>query len=140
LESSFARELSDDAISVHADFGARVPSIQTAVHLYPINGAAQRVGADDTAFAYRDVDYSPVIAGMWESPSDNAANITWVRAYHDALRPYSAEGGYINFMDGDDQARVESNYRKHYDRLAAIKAKYDPTNLFHVNQNIKPAA
>jgi FAD/FMN-containing dehydrogenase len=139
-KSSFARELSDDAIRVHADFGARVPSIQTAVHLYPINGAAQRVGADETAFAYRDVDYSPVIAGMWESPADNAANIAWVRAYHDALQPYSAEGGYINFMDGDDQARIENNYRGHYDRLAAIKAKYDPTNLFHVNQNIKPAA
>jgi UDP-N-acetylenolpyruvoylglucosamine reductase len=139
-KSSFARELSDDAIRVHAEFGARVPSIQTAVHLYPINGAVQRVGADDTAFPYRDVDFSPVIAGMWESPADDDANIAWVRGYHDALRPYSTEGGYINFMDGDDQVRIESNYRGHYERLAAIKARYDPGNLFHVNQNIAPAA
>jgi UDP-N-acetylenolpyruvoylglucosamine reductase len=138
-KSSFARELSDEAIAVHAEYGARVPSIQTAVHLYPINGATKRIGVDDTAFAYRDVDFSPVIACMWESPADNEANIAWVRAYHEALQPFSAEGGYVNFMDGDDQARIESNYRGHYDRLATVKAKYDPANVFHVNQNIKPA-
>jgi UDP-N-acetylenolpyruvoylglucosamine reductase len=139
-KSSFAREISDDAIAVHAEYGAQVPSIQTAVHLYPINGAAQRIGSDETAFAYRDVEFSPVIACMWESPADSQANIAWVRAYYEALRPFSAEGGYVNFMDGDDQARVGSNYRGHYDRLATIKAKYDPDNVFHVNQNIKPAA
>ena len=123
----------------HADFGARVPAIQCAVHLYPIDGAVQRVGADETAFAYRDVDFSPVIAGMWEDPADNDANIAWVRAYHQALEPYSAEGGYINFMDGDDQARVQTNYRGNYERLASVKSTYDPTNLFHLNQNIRPA-
>jgi FAD/FMN-containing dehydrogenase len=140
-KSSFARTLSDEAIAVHAEYGAKVPSIQTAVHLYPINGAVQRVGADDTAFAYRDVDFSPVIAGMWENPADNEKNIAWVRAYHEALRPYSAEGGYVNFMDDDDGGRTESNYgRDHYGRLAAIKAKYDPDNVFHMNQNIEPAA
>jgi FAD/FMN-containing dehydrogenase len=138
-KASFARELSDGAIAVHAEHGAKVPSIQSAVHLYPINGAVQRVGADDTAFSYRDVDYSPVIAGMWDSPADNAKNIAWVRAYHDALQPFSSDGGYINFMDDDDQGRIKDNYKGHYDRLAAVKAKYDPDNLFHVNQNIKPA-
>jgi FAD/FMN-containing dehydrogenase len=138
-KASFARELSDDAIAVHADHGARVPAIQCAVHLYPINGAVQRVGADDTAFAYRDVNYSPVIAGMWDDPADNEKNIAWVRAYYEALEPFSAEGGYINFMDGDDQTRIEANYRGNYQRLATIKAKYDPTNLFHLNQNIQPA-
>jgi FAD/FMN-containing dehydrogenase len=138
-KASFARELSDGAIAVHADHGARVPAIQCAVHLYPIDGAVQRVGAGDTAFAYRDVNFSPVIAGMWESPTDNQRNIAWVRDYYEALEPYSAEGGYINFMDGDDQDRIKANYRGNYDRLAAIKAQYDPTNLFHLNQNIQPA-
>jgi hypothetical protein len=138
-KASFARDLSDDAIAVHADHGAHVPAVQCAVHLYPINGAVQRVGADETAFAYRDVNYSPVIAGMWEDPADNDKNIAWVRGYHEALEPYSAEGGYINFMDGDDQSRIKANYRGNYERLAAIKAKYDPTNLFHLNQNIQPA-
>ena len=138
-KSSFARDLSDEAIVVHSDFGARVPSIQTAVHLYAINGAVQRVGADETAFAYRDVDFSPVIAGMWEDPADNDRNIAWVRGYYDALQPYSVDGGYVNFMDGDDQSRAKANYRGTYDRLAAIKRDYDPANLFHLNQNIRPA-
>ena len=139
-KASFARDLSDEAIAVHVDHGARVPAIQCAVHLYPINGAVQRVGVDETAFAYRDVNYSPVIAGMWESPADNDENIAWVRGYYQALEPYSAEGGYINFMDGDDQSRIKANYRGNYERLAAIKATYDPDNLFHLNQNIQPAA
>jgi UDP-N-acetylenolpyruvoylglucosamine reductase len=139
-KASFARDLTDEAIAVHAEYGAKVPSIQSAVHLYPINGAVQRVGADDTAFAYRDVNFSPVIAGMWDNPADNDANIAWVRAYYEALLPHSTEGGYINFMDGDDQDRIRTNYRGHYDRLAAIKKTYDPTNIFHLNQNIRPAA
>jgi FAD/FMN-containing dehydrogenase len=138
-KASFARELSDGAIAVHVEHGGKVPSLQTAVHLYPINGAVQRVGADETAFAYRDVDFAPVIAGMWEDPADNDANIAWVRSYYEALQPYSAEGGYINFMDEDDQGRIKANYRGDYDRLATIKAKYDPDNLFHMNQNITPA-
>jgi FAD/FMN-containing dehydrogenase len=135
-KASFARELSDEAIAVHAEYGAVVPAIQCAVHLYPINGAVQRVAADETAFAYRDVNFSPVIAGMWEDPADNEQNIAWVRGYYEALEPYSAEGGYINFMDGDDQSRIKANYRGNYDRLSAIKATYDPANLFHLNQNI----
>ena len=138
-KASFTKEISDGAIAVHEDFGARVPSVQTAVHLYPINGAVQRVAQADTAFAYRDVDFSPVIACMWENPADNDANIDWVRGYFDALQPYAAEGGYINFMDGDDQSRIKANYRGNYERLAAAKATYDPTNLFHLNQNIQPA-
>jgi hypothetical protein len=138
-KASFTRDISDGAIAVHMDHGAKVPSIQTAVHLYPIDGAVQRVGAADTAFAYRDVGYSPVIAGMWEDPADNERNIAWVRGYFDALQPFAAEGGYINFMDGDDQSRIEDNYKGNYSRLATIKAKYDPGNLFHLNQNIRPA-
>jgi len=139
-KASFEREITDGAIAVHTDHGAKVPSIQTAVHLYPIDGAVQRVGAQDTAFAYRDVGFSPVIAGMWEDPADNERNIAWVRSYYDALQPYAAEGGYINFMDGDDQGRIEDNYKGNYRRLAEVKAKYDPGNLFHLNQNIRPAS
>jgi Berberine and berberine like len=139
-KASFAKGLGDDAIRAHADWGARVPSIQSAVHLYPINGAVQRVGTSDTAFAYRDVDFAPVIAGMWDNPADNEANIAWVRGYFEALKPYSVEGGYINFMDGDDAGRAKDNYGTNYDRLSAVKAQYDPDNVFHLNQNIKPAS
>jgi UDP-N-acetylenolpyruvoylglucosamine reductase len=139
-KASFAKEIGDGAVAVHAEHGATVPSLQTAVHLYPIDGAVQRVGASDTAFAYRDVGFSPVIAGMWENPADNQKNIAWVRSYYDALQPFAAEGGYINFMDGDDQDRIKANYRGNYDRLAATKTKYDPDNVFHMNQNIRPAS
>jgi len=138
-KASYARDLTEEAIAVHADHGAHVPALQCAVHLYPINGAVQRVATADTAFAYRDVNYAPVIAGMWEDPADNDANTAWVRSYFEALEPYSAEGGYINFMDGDDQGRIKANYRTNYERLTAIKAKYDPANVFHMNQNIEPA-
>jgi FAD/FMN-containing dehydrogenase len=138
-KSSFERELSDEAIAVHAEYGATVPTINTAVHLYPINGAVQRVGDFETAFPFRDGGFSPVIAGVWENPADNAENIEWVRAYFSALAPHSAEGGYINFMDSDDEGRTKVNYGANYDRLAAAKAKYDPDNVFHMNHNIEPA-
>lgn len=138
-KSSFATDLPDGALAAHIEHGAKVPSIQSAVHLYPMNGAVQRVAPDETAFAYRDVGYSPVIAGMWEDPADNEANIAWVRAYHDALRPFSAAGGYVNFVDGDDQSRVEATFGANYERLAQVKAMYDPDNVFHVNHNIAPA-
>ena len=140
LEVELHRELSDATIAAHVEYGSKVPSIQTAVHLYAINGAVQRVASDATAFAYRDVDFArSVIAGMWEDPADNDANIAWVRDDFRPLEPYSAEGGYINFMDHDDQDRVGTNYRGDYERLVAVKSKYDPDNVFHLNQNIKPA-
>lgn len=138
-KASFARALPDGAARVHAEYGAKVPSIRSAVHLYPIDGAVQRVGSDETAFAYRDLGFSPVIAGMWDDPADNRDNIAWVRSYHEALRPFSVDGGYVNFMDADDQGRIQDHYRGNYARLAQLKARYDPGNVFHVNQNIKPA-
>jgi FAD/FMN-containing dehydrogenase len=138
-KANFLNDLSEGAIGVHLEHGPKIPSMESAMHIYSIDGAVQRVGADETAFAYRDVNFSPVIAGMWHDPADNEANIKWVRDYSAALNPYSAAGGYINFMDADDQARIQDNYRGNYDKLAAVKKTYDPGNLFHVNQNIKPA-
>ena len=108
------------------------------MHIYPINGAAHDVASDATAFAYRDANFATVIAGMWPDPADNDANIGWVRSYYDATAPESEQGGYINFMSGDDQERIKANYRGNYERLVDVKRKYDPDNLFHVNQNIRP--
>jgi len=79
-----------------------------------------------------------VIAGMWPDPADNEANTAWVRDYTAATAPLSEEGGYINFMSGDDQERIKANYKGNYDRLVEVKRTYDPGNLFRVNQNIKP--
>ncbi len=110
------------------------------MHLYSINGAAQRVGADETAFGHRDKTFAPVIAGMWPDPTDDAANIQWVKDYYAGIHPYSgSDGGYINFMSEDDGHRTPANYGVNYQRLAEIKTAYDPGNLFHINQNIEPA-
>lgn len=138
-KASFVTELTDAAIEAHAEWGPQVPAISSTMHIYPINGAANRVPPDATAFAYRDAQFATVIAGMWPDPADNAANIKWVKDYYAALEPHSEAGGYVNFMAGDDQHRIRDNYKGNYDRLTQVKARYDPDNLFHVNQNIAPA-
>ncbi|GAB3673186.1 FAD-binding oxidoreductase [Saccharopolyspora tripterygii] len=137
-KANFAAELTDDMIAAHVEHGPRVPVVNSTVHIYPINGACHRVSQDDTAFAYRDANFATVIAGMWPDPADNETNTAWVRDYYAATAPHSEEGGYVNFMAGDDQGRVKANYRDNYDRLAEIKRRYDPGNLFHLNQNIGP--
>ena len=137
-KASFVKELTDDGIAAHLKYGPEVPVVNSTVHIYPINGAAHRVASDATAFAYRDANFATVIAGMWPDPSQNEANTKWVRDYYDAFAPHSEAGGYINFMAGDDQDRIKANYKGNYDRLVEIKRKFDPDNLFHLNQNIKP--
>jgi FAD/FMN-containing dehydrogenase len=137
-KANYAVEITDEAIDVHLEFGPKVPTMQSTVHLYPINGAAHRVASDATAFGHRDASFAPVIAGMWEDPADNEANTAWVREYAAALAPHSKEGGYINFMASDDQDRVAANYGANYERLVDVKTAYDPDNLFHMNQNIVP--
>jgi FAD/FMN-containing dehydrogenase len=137
-KANFVKELTDEAIEAHLQHGPKVPAVNSTMHIYPINGACHRVASDATAFAYRDANFATVIAGMWPDPMQNEANTAWVRGYYDATAPHSEEGGYINFMAGDDQQRIKANYRGNYDRLVEVKRTYDPDNLFHVNQNIKP--
>ena len=137
-KANFVKELTDTAIDAHLEYGPKVPAVNSTMHIYPINGAVHRVAPDATAFAYRDANFAEVIAGMWPDPTRNDANIKWVRDYYDATAPESEEGGYINFMSGDDQDRIKANYKGNYARLVDVKRKYDPDNLFHVNQNIKP--
>ena len=138
-KANFVTELTDDAIAAHLEHGPKLPVVNSTMHIYPINGAAQRVAPDSTAFAYRDATFATVIAGMWPDPADNDANTAWVKDYYAATAPHSEEGGYVNFMAEDDQSRVRANYRGNYDRLAEIKRRYDPDNLFRHNQNIQPA-
>ncbi len=137
-KANFVTELTDDAISAHLEHGPKVPVVNSTVHIYPINGAAQRVASDSTAFAYRDATFATVIAGMWPDPADNDANTAWVKDYYAATAPHSEEGGYVNFMAEDDQSRIRANYQGNYDRLVETKRRYDPDNLFRHNQNIQP--
>ncbi|MGQ0669697.1 MAG: FAD-binding oxidoreductase [Actinomycetota bacterium] len=137
-KANFVTELTDESIAAHLKHGPDVPAVNSTVHIYPINGACQRVASDATAFAYRDANFATVIAGMWPDPARNEANIKWVRDYYDATAPHSEEGGYINFMAEDDQDRIKANYKGNYERLVDVKRKYDPDNLFHLNQNVRP--
>jgi FAD/FMN-containing dehydrogenase len=112
--------------------------VNSTGHIYAINGAVHRVASDATAFAYRDAAFATVIAGAWPDPADNRANIDWVRDYYGASAAHAQEGGYINFMSEDDQQRIKANYKGNYDRLVEVKRAYDPDNLFHLNQSIRP--
>ncbi len=137
-KANFVTELTDEAIAAHLVHGPKVPVVNSTVHIYPINGACHQVASDETAFAYRDANFATVIAGMWPDPEQNEANTKWVRDYYDETAPLSEEGGYVNFMAGDDQDRIKANYKGNYDRLVQVKRAYDPDNLFHLNQNITP--
>jgi FAD/FMN-containing dehydrogenase len=138
-KGNFVTELTDAAIEQHIIHGAKVPEMSATMHLYPINGACHRVGADETAFAYRNASFATVIVCAWQDPALDKERIQWVRDYYDATAPHSEPGGYVNFMSDDDQARIQDNYGAHFKRLVEVKRTYDPDNLFHLNQNISPS-
>ena len=138
-KADFFNELSDEAIALHVEHGSQIPTMLSAVHLYPINGAASRVCRDDTPWSFRDATWAEVIVGVDPDPANNDRIITWAKAYWAALHPHSAGGAYVNFMMDEGDDRIKATYRGNFQRLAAVKTKYDPLNLFRVNQNIKPS-
>jgi FAD/FMN-containing dehydrogenase len=137
-KADFFNEISDAAIDVHMKYGAQLPTGHSTMHMYPIDGAASRVPSDATAFAYRDGGWAGVIVGVDPDPANAGRISQWARDYWEALHPTSAGGGYINFMMIEGEDRVRASYRGNYDRLAQVKRRYDPDNVFHINQNIQP--
>jgi hypothetical protein len=137
-KADFVNELSDEAIALHVKYGSKIPTMQSSMHLYPINGAAHRVGKNDTPWSYRDATWAQVIVGVDPNPANKDRISAWAKGYWDAVHPHSAGGAYVNFMMDEGEDRVKASYKGNYERLVAIKSKYDPTNLFRVNQNIKP--
>jgi len=137
--ADFVKEISDDAIALHAEYGAKMPTWKSTMHLYPIDGAVNRVPEDATAFAYRDCKWASVIVGVDPDPELKHQLRYWTVGYHEALHPYSAGGAYVNMMMNEGDERIAASYRGNYDRLRRVKAAYDPDNVFHVNQNIAPA-
>jgi FAD/FMN-containing dehydrogenase len=138
--ADFVNEISDEAVKIHARYGPEMPTWKSTMHMYPIDGAAHDVGPTDTAWAYREANFGSVFAGVDPDPANAEAIRRWSVDYFEELHPYSAGGAYVNMMMEEGEDRVRAAYRQNYDRLAAIKAEYDPDNLFRVNQNIKPAA
>ena len=136
--AAFARDLSDEAIARHVEHGSRLPTPLSTMHIYPLDGAVQRVGRNDTAFSYRDCDWLAVIVGFDMDPANAGLITDWTTAYWDALRPLSEGGAYVNFLMDEGSDRIRATYRDNYERLVEVKNIYDPTNFFHVNQNIVP--
>jgi FAD/FMN-containing dehydrogenase len=138
-KGDFVKSLPDEAIDTHIAEAAKAPSELSLMHLYPIDGAVQRVSKDATAWSTRDATWSMVIAGISNDPKQAEALKTWGRAYWKAVHPFNLEGAYVNFlMDDEADSRVQAAYGENYERLVQVKRKYDPKNLFRVNQNIRP--
>ena len=137
--ADFVNEIPDEAVKIHARFGPDMPTMQSLMHLFPIDGAAHDVASSDTAWNYRGAQWGSTFAGVDPDRANADAIRNWSVDYHEALHPYSAGGAYVNMMMDEGQERVRAAYGDNYDRLAGIKATYDPNNLFRVNQNIQPA-
>ena len=139
-KGEFIETLSDEAIAAHVKHGSNPPSELSLMHLYPIDGAVQDIGAEETAWGARKAQWSMVIAGVDPDPAKAPELKTWARDYWQSIHDLSTHGGaYINFMSDDEgEARVRASYGANYERLVNVKNRYDPTNLFRVNHNIRP--
>lgn len=136
-KADFVTELSDEAIAQHMKYAA-MPTMHSTMHLYPVNGVVHNVGPNDTAWSYRNANWGMVIVGVDPDPSNNDRLRGWTHDYWEAMHPFSDGGAYINMMEEEGEERIRAAYRDNYQRLVEIKTKYDPENLFRVNQNIKP--
>ncbi len=141
-KADFVAEIPDEAVDIHVRYAAELPTWKSTMHLYPIDGVAGEIPRDKTAWNYRDAKWGMVIVGVSPDPADKERLIEWTRSYWRDLHPYSAGGAYVNMMmtaDDEGHDRVRAAYGDNYDRLREIKRRYDPRNLFRVNQNIAPA-
>jgi hypothetical protein len=139
-KSSYLKDLSDEAIEVMVGFVSEMPSASTGVGLQQMHGAASRVDPTATAFPHRDEHYDFLILSQWADPAESERNVEWTRSFFEAMEPYFEEGVYVNNLGDEGEDRVKAAYGANYERLLALKGKYDPTNLFRLNQNIRPPA
>ena len=131
-------QLSDGAVDCMIKFAGRLPSSQCEIFVGLIAGAANQVLADATAYFHRDARFVMNVHARWNAPDDDESCIDWARAFFNASAPYASEGTYVNFMTADESARVASAYGANYERLVQLKRKFDPDNVFNLNQNIPP--
>lgn len=138
-KSNFLRDLSDKAIEAMVGYVGKSPSPHTfAPFIEHWNGAATRVAPTDTAFPHRQYSWNFLAWSMWTNPSETAANFAWTQGCWEAMRPYLVAGSYGNYVSDEGEAIAREAYGPNYDRLVALKNKYDPTNFFHMNHNVKP--
>lgn len=137
-KADFVNELNDEAIDLHVKHGMELPTMHSTMHLYPIDGAASKIDNKETAWSFRNAKYAEVIVGVDPDSNKKDAITNWAKEYWNELHPHSAGGAYINFMMQEGDERIKATYGKNHDKLVEVKTKYDPQNLFRVNQNIKP--
>jgi FAD/FMN-containing dehydrogenase len=137
-KSSFLKQLGDDVLDILVERAATMPSPKSMVGFFHVHGAASRVDRDETAFGLRDDQWDYDIISQWDDPKESAHHIEWTRAFWTAVEPFATGEVYVNHLDAEEATRIRAAYSNNYGRLVALKNKYDPTNLFRLNQNIKP--
>jgi FAD/FMN-containing dehydrogenase len=138
-KSGFVHTLSDDFIEAIVDyFTGAVPGFFAAIAIEHLGGAVGRVPPQDTAFGHRDAQHSLLVLRMWQDPAESAVNIDWARRCYQTAEPFLKGGVYVNYLGDEGESRVMAAYGANYERLAAIKKKYDPANFLRLNQNIRP--
>jgi hypothetical protein len=136
--SAFLKELNEDVLGVLLDAFERVPSPMTSILIENFHGAATRVDATATAYAHREPGYNLALTGEWLDPADDDANIDWIRGTFEAVANYTADDVFLNYL-GDEGERVRAAYGPNWERLVTLKRRWDPDNVFRLNQNIPPS-
>ena len=138
-KAGFLSKFSDEAIEAIVDsFAGAVPPPFAAVAIEHLGGAISRVGEGDTAFSHRHATHSLLVLRVWQDPAESAENMAWARACYNAAEPFLENGVYVNYLGDEGEARVRAAYGANYERLVEVKTRYDPTNLFRINQNVTP--
>jgi Berberine and berberine like len=138
LKSDYFDTIPSEMVDVMIAWAEKKPGALAMAHLHHFGGAMSRIANDATPFAQRDALFAFSPDALWDKPEETEAHVKWAKGYWQALRAYSPRGAYINFMTDEGEGRVRESYQRNYDRLVQIKRKYDQTNLFRLNQNIKP--
>lgn len=133
-------QLSDDALDVLINYAGKLPSPQCEIFLGMLGGQASKVSPDATAYPHRDAKFVLNVHGRWQEPSEDDKCVSWAREFFKASAPYATGGVYVNFLTEEETNRVAAAYGPNYSRVARVKAKYDPENLFRMNMNVKPSA
>jgi FAD/FMN-containing dehydrogenase len=139
-KGGFLRRLGPEAIDVLLHFAATRPSPHTPIGLQQMHGTAARIAPAETAFAHRQDQWDCLLLSQWDRAADDEVNIRWTREFHAALAPWLERAVYVNDLGADEADRVRAAYGANYDRLVAVKARYDPENFFRGNQNVALAA
>jgi FAD/FMN-containing dehydrogenase len=137
-KSSFLKELGDNVLEIMVDRAGTMRSPMSMVGIFHVHGAATRVDPNETAFGLRDDQWDYDVISQWNDPAEAAGHIQWTREFWNAVEPFASGEVYVNHLDAEEAGRITGAYSRNYQRLVALKNKYDPTNLFRMNQNIKP--